>query len=453
MPPARPEFLVYYRDRAPESIDADLALGVYAAVAVLSGAILAAWGPMWLGAHVTGLPWGRAALIRVCGAVIVAAGLCGAGLAAADRHTRRQMLSWFIAGHVVVWLMLVVQIAGPLGDVPLASHASWAMLATILGLLYVRFPSTPRRRAPVSAVDAADAHDASATRAGRHEQHIRDAAAQEERNRLARDLHDAVKQQIFAIQTSAATAETRLDEDAAGARQALAQVRQSAREAMTEMEAMLEQLRVAPLGNTGLVEAIRKQCEALAFRTGAIVDVEIGPLPADDALEPGAHQAIFRIVQEALANIGRHARAHRVRVSLQATSVRLVIGIQDDGRGFDPGSPPGGMGMHNMRTRAREIGGSLELESGDRTGTRVTLSVPFETRDARAYLRRRALGLAVLVGVGALILLRDLIENGPAIGNVSLLVFMLLFVRHLRAWLRLRRRDGGTNGTAPEGES
>lgn len=438
--------------RFPETVDTRLALRVYAAVVGLCGFFLAAWGPMWFGAHLLELPWGRAAIIRMIGAVIMAVGVSAAGLATADQRTLRRMLSWFIGGHVVVWLMLEVQIAGPLGDHPLARQASWVMLTVILGLLYIRFPSAPAPRRAPSVLTVPERDYSKAASPGLYEQQIREAAAQEERNRLARDLHDAVKQQIFAIQTSAATAEARLAADPSGARDAVAEVRQSAREAMAEMAAMLEQLQVAPLGNTGLVEAIRKQCEALAFRTGADVDLEVGQLPEQDALEPGAHQAIFRIVQEALANVGRHARARHVRVSLETMPTRLEVRVEDDGLGFDRSTTPGGMGIQNMRARASEIGGSIEV-GGEGGGTLVALSVPFETMDTRRYRRRRALALAVLLAAGTVLLLLNLFENGPALGNVSLVVFALLFMHHFRTWLRLRRGRGVLTTAPNEGAS
>ena len=138
---------------------------------------------------------------------------------------------------------------------------------------------------------------------------IRRAARQEERARLARDLHDAVKQQLFVIQTAAATVQARFENDPVGARQSVDHIRTAAREAVVEMQALIEQLQAAPLENVGLAEALKKQCEALGFRTGARIDLAVGELPRSDALPPGAHEAIFRTAQEALANIGRHARA------------------------------------------------------------------------------------------------------------------------------------------------
>jgi signal transduction histidine kinase len=174
----------------------------------------------------------------------------------------------------------------------------------------------------------------------RYEQQIRQAAGQEERNRLARDLHDSIKQQIFVIQTAAATVQARFEADRDGARSAIEQVRRSAREAMAEMEAMLDQLRAAPLENNGLVEALKKQCEALEFRSGARVELKLGDLPPNESLAPGAHQAIFRVAQEALANIGRHARPKRVMVQLDAAGGNVRLAIQDDGSGFDSNSSP-----------------------------------------------------------------------------------------------------------------
>lgn len=128
---------------------------------------------------------------------------------------------------------------------------------------------------------------------------IGEAAAQEERNRLARDLHDSIKQQLFSINVGTATAQERWERDPEGARTALVDVRRSAREAMVEMQALLHQLRPQALGSTsGLVEALREQCEALGYRSGAQVTVELGPEIPDDRMQPGAQEALFRIAQD-----------------------------------------------------------------------------------------------------------------------------------------------------------
>ena len=209
-----------------------------------------------------------------------------------------------------------------------------------------------------------------------YEEQIHQAAGQEERNRLARDLHDSIKQQIYAIQTSAAAAQARFGSDAAGARDAIEAVRGSAREAMVEMEAMLDQLRASPLESVGLVEAIKKQGEALQYRTGAQVSIDLARLgPAND-LPPGAAQSLFRIAQEALSNIARHARASQVNLSLLTDGGECVLEIRDNGSGFSPGSNSPGMGLNNMRARAIEHGGTVTIESNPGQGTRLMARVP-----------------------------------------------------------------------------
>ena len=210
----------------------------------------------------------------------------------------------------------------------------------------------------------------------RYEQQIRAAGAQEERNRLARDLHDSIKQQIFVIQTAAATAQARFETDHGGAAIAIEQIRDSARDAMTDMEVMMDQLRSVPLENASLVEALKKLCEALGHRTGARVDFRLGDLPPNETLAPGAHRAILRVAQEALANIARHARAGNVTVSLESARGRVELRVQDDGAGFDPLQDKRGMGIANMRTRAEEIGGQVDVASNPGGGTTVTFSIP-----------------------------------------------------------------------------
>jgi signal transduction histidine kinase len=434
-----------------EPVDSRLALRIYAALIGLGGVALAARAMAWGGAPAADPSPGRTAVLGMWSAMMLAAALVAAGLSSTDVLTRRRLLPWFIAGHAAVWLMLQAQFLVSVGDVHIARQASWIMLTVIVGLLYLLEPSPgarTRRRLLLSVAG----RDATVTSGGfrvRHvdaesavyEQQIREAAAQEERNRLARDLHDAVKQQIFAIQTSAATAEARMDTDPAGARAALTQVRQSAREAMGEMEALLSQLRVAALGNTGLVEAIRKHCEALAFRTGANVAVEVAPWPNEDALPAGAHQAIFRIVQEALANVGRHARARQVRVALDASTQRIEVRVQDDGTGFDTMQASAGMGLHNMRARAAEIGGTIEVGRAQGGGTLVTLSVPFQTQDEVQYLRRQALGFAAAYGLVIAFNLVNLSRNRLEQASI-VLMFLLLLMGQLRTWWRLRGRSG-----------
>lgn len=194
------------------------------------------------------------------------------------------------------------------------------------------------------------------------------AAAQEERNRLARDLHDSIKQQIFAISVSAAAVQARWDQDPDGARTALAEVRRSAQEAMVELRAMLQQLRPAPLESVGLVEALRDQGQALAYRTGAKVDLNPEGLAEEERLPVGAQESLFRIAQEAFANVARHARASHVRVGLGVCAPReremLLLEVDDDGQGFEPlHVPTSGVGLSNMSERIRVLQGTLEVRS------------------------------------------------------------------------------------------
>lgn len=220
------------------------------------------------------------------------------------------------------------------------------------------------------------------------------AAAQAERNRLARDLHDSIKQQLYAINVSAAAALVRWESDLAGARAAVEDVRRAAQAALAEMAALLQQLRPAPLAAAGLLDALREQCEALAHRTGAAVTVDLGQLEdatayttAVDAgrLAPGAEEAIFRIAQEALNNIARHARAAHVSLRLRIADEALHLEILDDGQGFaspetgdaSPADRPvTGYGLAGMRDRAAAIGAKLDITSTSGQGARIALSVP-----------------------------------------------------------------------------
>lgn len=207
---------------------------------------------------------------------------------------------------------------------------------------------------------------------------IGEAAAGEERNRLARELHDSIKQQIFSIKMSSAAVAERWDSDRFGARKSLDDVRRCAHEAMVEMQALLLQLRPDALVNVGLVEALKEQCEALRYRTGAAVRCEVEDLPPESDLPPNVQQTLFRIAQEMFSNVSRHARATRVDLRLRQEGRELVLSVEDDGQGFEPGESEAGFGLKGIRERVEEFRGSFDLASSPGAGTRVEVRIPLD---------------------------------------------------------------------------
>lgn len=337
--------------------------------------------------HLPAIAFGRASLIWIGGMVAVAAGLSAFGLAHIEEaHARRRAVVLFALGHVLVGLLVLGQwhlfwreVFSPVvAFAPLAAGGlliAWSALAT---------------------VDDAGVSDVGRLRS-RYDAQIREAARVEERSRLARDLHDAVKQQLFVIQTGVATTEVRFDSDPAGAREALTRIRTAAQEATTEMEALIDELQATPLENVGLVEAIKKQCEALRFRIDATVALDIGALPPSDAVLPGTHDALYRVGQEAMANVARHARAKHVNVSLARQGSRIRLRVADDGRGFDPAASTAGMGQRNMRTRAMDIGGDVRVTSTPGAGTEVVFDVPIRSNATAKPWREAAVAGLFLV--------------------------------------------------------
>jgi signal transduction histidine kinase len=268
-------------------------------------------------------------------------------------------------------------------DSQFVGAVAWLMCFLFGAVLWYVFPQ-PNRRSALSITTLRSAW----------EMQIGEAAAQEERNRLARDLHDSIKQQIFAIQTSVSAARVRLENGSGGVEAALDDARQSAKEASVEMASMIDQLTATPLENQGLVTSVRTQCEALGFRTGARVTVEIGDLPSSESLHPGAHQAAYRIAQETLSNIAKHARATEVKVRIgSGPGGQLAMTIQDNGQGFSVHERMDtGMGLRNLFSRAEQVNGSLSIHSVPGEGTTVELAI--------AQLQRPVLALHAVTFIG-----------------------------------------------------
>jgi hypothetical protein len=175
---------------------------------------------------------------------------------------------------------------------------------------------------------------------------------------------------------------------------------------MAEMNALLQQLSPAPLEKVGLVQALRDQCEALGYRSGAEVVAEFGELPADDWLPAGAQDSLFRIAQEALSNVARHARATRVRLYLGQSGGAgpLTMEIEDDGQGFEMETVKGGMGLQNIRQRVQALAGKLALDAAPGEGATLRVTIPlvepaFSDEDAMPA-PNHMLNKALLVGLG-----------------------------------------------------
>lgn len=427
-----------------DAIDSRTILVVYTAIVGPVGVFVALWGSLWVGGPLNGQAWGVNSLTRVAGVAIVGAAICAyAASTIANPIDRRRNLGWFVVAHMVVMLMAWPQVFAVWSDAlpgPVWGLFVGLVAATIYLLGgFVRHGGDAAPLGVYMGLFGTPPPAASALLRAEYEDQMREAGAQEERNRLARDLHDSIKQQIFAIQASAATAEIRMTSDANGARAAIAQVRDAARESMAEMDAMLDQLRVAAIENAGLLEALKKQCEALRFRTGAQVSWTAGTMPPNQALPPGAHQAILRIAQEALSNVARHARAQHVAVSVSSVGNELVLRITDDGQGYDPSEVQRGLGLGNIQARAAAVGGNAEITSRVGGGTEVIASVPIAVDDPKAYFRKAMWGLAAACVVGGLASQRGGL-------SLSVLAVPMLFDagRYLVAWRRAKELQGST---------
>ena len=428
----------------PVRIDTRFLLRTYTGIAMAAGVTLVLFGPWLVGADPPNVPWVRAAAIRQIGALIVVAGCFSVPLTSLeDPLARRRGLLWLAIAHAILAVLVWVQ--QPPSDGQNWVSADGSVLFAVSLLMWYAYlygeHSEGRFGTMVSLFGGNEASDTRRLRS-EYERRIEASAAQEERHRLARDLHDSIKQQLFAIHTAAATAQARFDDDAGGARAAVEQIRASAREAMSEMDAMLQGLRAAPLENVGLAGALQQACEALAFRTGARVDFVPGDLPPSASLPPGAHETAFRVAQEALSNVARHARAAHIRVALGTRNGALSLTIDDDGAGYDPEASPRGQGLANMRSRAAECRGSLNVEGLPAGGTRVDLEIPSTAPDpGDSWLYgKSALGWGVIAAVlwfGAFAVGHDFKFLNAFLPPAVLSSF--LCVRECLAWVRTYR--------------
>ena len=196
-------------------------------------------------------------------------------------------------------------------------------------------------------------------------------AQEEERRRLARDLHDEVNQALTAILLRLEA----LSHDAPPKRaDEVAELKRLVNQAMGELLNLARQLRPSALDDHGLLTAIDAQLKRFASRTG--IQAKLSADGETSGLEEDVQTAIYRTAQEALANVGRHAGATAVEVELSANGHGVELRVRDDGAGFDPAhTRDGGLGLRGMAERARLVGGEFDVRSSPGSGTTVTLRI------------------------------------------------------------------------------
>lgn len=206
-------------------------------------------------------------------------------------------------------------------------------------------------------------------------------AAEEERQRLARELHDAVTQTLFSASLIAEVLPRLWEKDEALARLRLGELRELSRGALAEMRALLLELRPAVLEASSLPDLLRQLVEATRGRAQLDVALTVDSAPPSGGLPGDVQVALYRIAQEALNNIVKHAEATKVEVQIAFGAAGVLLDIHDDGKGIDDGVLNNGrradsFGLSIMRERAERIGADLHIESGPDNGTTIAVFAP-----------------------------------------------------------------------------
>ena len=200
----------------------------------------------------------------------------------------------------------------------------------------------------------------------------------EERNRLARDLHDTVKQQTYAARMQLTAAKNLLASDPAAATGHIDTALQLNRETQQELKLIIDELRPAALQGKGLAQALKEYAARWQEHTGIKVESVIS---GERSLPLDVEQTLYRVLQEALSNIARHAEADTVGLSLNMTPNQVTLIVADNGRGFDPKMiSPNSYGLAGMQGRMEEVGGTLKVESTLSVGTTLTAEVHLTTK-------------------------------------------------------------------------
>jgi NarL family two-component system sensor histidine kinase LiaS len=200
-------------------------------------------------------------------------------------------------------------------------------------------------------------------------------AVMEERNRLARELHDSTKQQALAASFQLAAAMNLYDSDPQAAKSHLQEAESLVDSVRVELTDLIHELRPASLEGRDLSEALETYAIEWAHQNDIKIEITVAE---DQNLALKARQTLYRVAQEALANVTRHSGARRVELSLSYETAHVIMCLEDDGCGFDTSLDYPGMGLESMRERCLGLGGSLDIDSRPASGTMICAALPLE---------------------------------------------------------------------------
>lgn len=308
--------------------------------------------------------------------------------------------------HLDLWIVVGAALACYAGSVAfelneslvgsLSRYEHWQLdelpLTGVVFALGLAWYALRRRRETESALRLRERAEAHATELLAHNRELAQqliAVQESERLALARELHDELGQRCSAILIETACLRRCAVDDRAALLGAAARADMAAQSLYQLVGSMLRRLRPANLDALGLVAALQELCESWEERSGVACVFHFDAI--DETLPERINIAVYRVAQEALTNVTRHANASQVRLVLTLeASRRLCLTIADDGRGMDPARATRGLGLLGASERAAALGGELHLESAPGKGLRLSLRVPLPADAAALDLTTRA---------------------------------------------------------------
>jgi signal transduction histidine kinase len=291
-----------------------------------------------------------------------------------------------------VFLLLIYQaLVSPWPTyVPWTVPVGWLVLQGFMMLLvgYVTATLVSVHREQRSALAQAYEHQARANeQLQQYATTLEELSISRERNRLARELHDTLAHSLSALTVQLEAVSALWSSNPERARRLLDQAGQTARTGLAEARRALQALRASPLQDLGLILAVRELAETAARHSGAALELFL-PDRLDRRLSQNVEQGVYRIAQETLENVVRHAGARTIRIRLEQAGDQITLAVEDDGQGIDleamqtPGADAGDrLGILGMQERAALIGGQFEISSQAGRGTSVRLIAPVERQE------------------------------------------------------------------------